>query len=230
MSKEYTPAIEGVKKTAMKVILVRHGETDWNKQRRIQGRTDVELNETGRKQGEALARALQLESVDAIYTSPLKRARETANLIARFHKAEVVALDGLREIDAGKIDGLTYEEIKSQYGDFLNKWLKDCTAVGPPGGSTLRELQDQVWSTFQEIMERRRQSKEDHHQQQEGVVVVVAHSFPIRLIICKALELELSKFWRLGLDLASICTLDFNPSNVVLLKLNDTCHLKDNLP
>jgi len=210
----------------MRIVLVRHGETDWNRQRRIQGISDLELNETGRRQAEALAQALKNEKVEAIYTSPLKRARDTAYLITRFHQVEVVALYGLRELDAGEVDGLTYEEMRIQYGDFLDRWIEDCTAVRPPGGCTLHELQDQAWSSIQEIIERQQEKMAEGAENEEGVVVVVAHFFPILSIICKALGLDLSECRRMRLDLASMCTLDFNPSRTVLVSLNDTCHLQ----
>ena len=139
----------------------------------------------------------------------------------------MVTLDGLRELDAGEVDGLTYEEMRSQYGDFLDKWMEDCTAVRPPGGCTLHELQDQVWAAIQEILKRKRQMIAGGGKNKIGVVIAVAHSFPIRLTICRALGLDLSEFRRLGLDLASICTLDFDPTRAVLVSLNDTCHLKE---
>ena len=211
----------------MRLILVRHGETDWNKQRRVQGLTDLELNATGRKQAEALAEALKDENIDAIYASPLKRARDTANAIGRYHQVEVVTLDGLREMDAGEVDGLTYDEMRSRYGDFLEKWIQDCTAVRPPGGCTLHELQDQVWAAIQEIVERERQRTADPGHEPNGVVVVVAHFFPILSILCRALGLDLSQCRRMKLDLASMCTLEFNPTRTVLVSMNDTCHLRE---
>ena len=103
----------------MKLILVRHGETDWNKQRRVQGLSNLGLNETGRKQADALAQVLRKEKVDAIYASPLRRARETAQAISRFHKVEVVTIDGLKELDVGEVDGMTYEEMKVHHSEFF---------------------------------------------------------------------------------------------------------------
>ena len=210
----------------MRIVLVRHGETEWNKLGRIQGISDLGLNETGRRQAKALAQALKNEMVEAIYTSPLKRARDTAYAIARHHQVEVVILFGLRELDAGEVDGLTYEEMRIQYGDFLERWITDCTAVRPPGGCTLHELQDQAWASIQEIIKRQHQMAAEGEENEKGVVVVVAHFFPILSILCKALGLDLSECRRMRLDLASMCTLDFNPSRTVLVSLNDTCHLQ----
>jgi broad specificity phosphatase PhoE len=210
----------------MKLILTRHGETDMNRLGRIQGISDLALNDTGERQAEALARALENEKVEAIYTSPLKRARDTAHAIGRYHQVEIVPLFGLRELDAGEVDGLTYEEMRTHYGDFLEKWVKDCTSVRPPGGCTLHELQDNAWAAIQEIIERQNQQIAQEEVSGKGVVIAVTHYFPILSIICKVLGLELSECRRMRLSLASMCTLDFNPPWTVLVSLNDTCHLK----
>ncbi|UCG83866.1 MAG: histidine phosphatase family protein [Dehalococcoidia bacterium] len=211
----------------MRLVLVRHGETDWNRARRIQGISDLEMNETGREQAEALARALRDEKVEAIYTSPLKRARDTAHAIGRHHQVEIVTLFGLRELDAGEVDGLTYKEMATQYGDFLEKWMSDCSSVRPPGGCTLPELQEQVWSAIEEILKRQLPRENNKQKDNEGVVLAVTHFFPILSIISRAIGLDLSECRRLRLDLASLCTLDFNPSRTVLVSFNDTCHLRE---
>ena len=211
----------------MRLVLVRHGETEWNKTRRIQGISDLEMNETGRAQAEALAQALRNEKVEAIYASPLKRARDTAQAIGRYHPVEIVTLSGLRELDAGEVDGMTYKEMAIHFGDFLEKWIKDCTSVRPPGGCTLPELQDQVWAAVEEIIERQRPGKPVRKTDKEGVVIAVTHFFPILSTICKALGLDLSECRRMRLDLGSMCTLDFNPSRAVLVSLNETCHLRE---
>lgn len=214
----------------MRLVLVRHGETDFNRQRRIQGRSDLELNERGRKQAERLAQALKSERVEAIYTSPLRRAFETAQLIAHFHHLEVATLDGLMELDAGEVDGLTYDEMATRHGDFLEKWTSDCTSVRPPGGCTLHELQDQTWGAIQEITRRHQRPTGEGEVTQGATVIAVAHFFPILSVACKVLGLDLSECRRLRLDLASITTLDFNPSRTVLASWNDTCHLKAESP
>lgn len=210
----------------MRLILARHGETEWNRQRRIQGRSDLELNERGVKQAEALAQALKNEKVGAVYTSPLRRARDTADIIARYHQVDVVGLLGLRELDAGEVDGLTYDEMAAQHGKFLVKWIKDCTSVRPPGGCTLGELQEQVWAAIEEILDRERNQPAGKDKGKK-VVVAVAHFFPILTILSKVLGLGLSECRRMKLDLASLTTLDFNPTGTVLVSFNDTCHLRE---
>ena len=213
----------------MRLVLARHGETEWNRLRRIQGLTDLEMNEKGRKQAGALSQAFSSQKVQAIYASPLKRARDTARLIAEPHGLEVLTLHGLRELDAGEVDGLTYEEMRTHYGDFFEKWMEDCSTVRPPGGCTLDELQERAWSAVQEILARHDQPSAEAGPREDGIIIAVTHFFPILSILCKALGLDLSECRRMRLDLASTCTLDFEPSRVVLVSMNNTCHLREYL-
>ena len=212
----------------MRLVLARHGETEWNRLRRIQGLSDLEMNERGRKQARALALALSNQKVQAIYTSPLRRARDTARLIAEPHGLDVAVLQGLREMDAGEIDGLTYEEMRDRYGDFFEKWMEDCSAVRPPGGCTLAEIQEHAWAAVQEILAKHRGLSSKKGATGEGVVVAVTHYFPILTVLCKSLKLGLSACRRMRLDLASTCTLDFEDSRVILVSMNNTCHLREN--
>ena len=210
----------------MRLVLVRHGATDWNQQRRVQGLSNLGLNETGKKQAEALAQALKNEKVDAIYTSPLRRAQETAYAINRFHQVEVVTLDGLKELDVGEVDGMTYDEMRSSHSEFFTKWMADFTAVRLPGGGTVPELRDQCCAAVKDIVEKQRTATGGKCSDEDRVVVAVTHFFPIMCIICDALGLDLINFRRFRLDVASMCTLDFNPERIVLVSFNDTCHLR----
>lgn len=212
----------------MRLILVRHGETEWNRLRRIQGISDVDLNETGREQAEALAQALKDSNVSAIYASPLKRAQDTAHAIGRHHAAEIVTLFGLREMDAGEVDGLTYKEMAARHGEFLEKWMMDCSSVRPPGGCTLPELQEQVWGAIEEIIRRERPREAEGKSPPKRVVVAVSHFFPILTTLCKVLGQSISECRRMRLDLASMCILDIEPARTVLVSMNDTCHLREN--
>jgi len=210
----------------MRLILVRHGQTEWNRLKRIQGISDQGLNEKGLKQAEAIAEVLKERNVTAIYASPLKRARDSALAIARHHDAEVVTLSGLREMDAGEVDGLTYAEMAARHGDFLEKWMRDCSSVTPPGGCSLPELQDRVWGAIQEIVERQAAREAVRKPEPGGVVVAVSHYFAILTTLCKVLGQSISESRRMRVDLASLCTLDFEPSRIVLVSMNDTCHLR----
>lgn len=200
----------------MRLILARHGETMWNRENRILGHTEIELTETGRKQAERLALALKDEKVTAIYTSPLRRARETADEIARFHQLEVLPDDALKELDAGELDGLTFDEVMERYGQFLQEWLRDTTSLKMPGGESVAELQERAWNAVERIVG-------DHP---DGVVVLVSHSFAIMSIIARALGMSLANFRRLRLGVASISILNFGKRGTSLVLFSDTCHLK----
>ena len=210
----------------MRLILVRHGATDWNQQRRIQGLSNLGLNETGRGQAEALAQSLKDVKVDAIYTSPLRRAQETARAISRFHQVEVVTLEGLKELDVGEVDGLTYDEMRLQHSEFFTKWMSDFTSVRLPGGGTVPELRDQCCATVQDIVKKQQPGRGEKCGDEDKVVVAVTHFFPIMCIICNTLGLDLLSSRRLRLDVASMCTLEFHPERAVLVSFNDTCHLR----
>jgi phosphoserine phosphatase len=211
----------------MRFILVRHGATEWNQQRRVQGLSNLGLNDTGKRQAEALAQALKNERVDAIYTSPLRRAQETAYAISRFHQVEVVTLDGLKELDVGEVDGMTYEDMRVHHREFFTKWMADFTAVRLPSGGTVPELRDQCCAAVKDILEEQRAGENCGNE--DKVVVAVTHFFPIMCIICDTLGLDLSYFRRFRLDVASMCTLDFNPERAVLISFNDTCHLREGI-
>lgn len=200
----------------MRLILVRHGETMWNRENRVLGHTEIDLSEKGLKQVERLALALQDEKVSAIYSSPLRRTRQTADQIARFHHLGVVTDDALKEVDAGELDGLTFQEMMERYGGFLEEWMKGLPSLKMPGGESIAELQERTWPAVERIVN-------DHP---DAVVILVSHSFALLSIILRALGMSLSNFRRLRLNLASISILNFGKRGTSLLLFNDTCHLK----
>jgi broad specificity phosphatase PhoE len=202
----------------MRLILVRHGETDWNRQLRMQGQSDIELNELGRRQVEALALALKEENIEAIYASPLRRALETAEAINRFHGVPIEVEEGLIEIDMGDIDEMTPEEVRVNYSSFWKQWVKaDLNSLRFPQGESFVELQERTWAAIEGI--NRRHSS--------GTVAVVSHYIAIVNIICRALGLSLPQFRRLSpLGAAAISILDFEKKGITLSLFNDTCHLK----
>lgn len=200
----------------VRLILVRHGVTQWNQENRALGRADIELNEEGRRQAQGLALALKGERVAAIYSSPLRRAVETAQAIVRFHQGEVKIDGAFIEMDAGELDGLTYEEMRDRYGGFLQEWIRDARSLAMPGGECLEDVQHRAWQGVERILK--------NHP--EDAVVVVSHNFTILCIICKALGLDLSQFRRLRLGLASISILNFGERGTALMLFNDTCHLQ----
>ncbi len=200
----------------MKLILVRHGETEWNHLHRMQGLTDLPLTETGRAQAEAIATALKNEAVEVIYSSPLKRALETARIINRFHQVEIIPVEELKELNVGQLEGLYAEEMKARYSDFFQAWTTDPASTRMPGGESLPEVQERVWSAVTQI----RQQNHLHP------VILVSHFFSLIALFCKLLDLRLSDFRKLYLGVGSISRVEFNEDKAKLLSFNDTCHLE----
>lgn len=202
----------------MLLYLIRHGETDWNTERKCQGFSDIPLNSTGHRQAEAIARHLSTTRLEAIYSSTLSRAYETALAIARYHDATVQTTDALRELNQGEFDGLTLSELVEKHGDFLEQWFRNPADLKIPGGESLREMQTRAASALEEITE--------NHS--DGNVVVVAHNLCNTALLCRIMNLNLNDFRRINQDVGAINVLEFGgrwPHPVVLC-LNDTCHLR----
>src|SRR5665648_1256562 len=109
----------------MKLILVRHGQTLWHREKRAQGVSDIELSNRGRAQAESLARSLQDERIDAIVSSSLKRALQTAEAINRFHRLPIEPEEDLIELNMGDFEGIIFKEMMKNHGDFLKRWAED---------------------------------------------------------------------------------------------------------
>lgn len=201
-----------------KLLLIRHGETAWNHDNRPQGVSDVPLNEVGRQQARLTARALAGEPLVGVYSSDLARARETAAAIAEIHQLPVQTDPRLREMDQGVFEGAPIEQVREQYGEWLQTWLLDPANVRMPGGETLGEVQARAWAAIEAI-------QAVHH---SGVVAVVAHNFTNVTIICKQLNLDLAFFRRIRVGLASISAIEYGRWPA-LVRLNDTHHLRDRL-
>ncbi len=205
----------------MNLILVRHGETQYNAEGRVLGRGGPGLNQRGRDQAAAAAGALSARvlsdgAIAAIYSSPLPRAAETAERISRELDVPVRTEDSLAEMDVGKLEGLTSGEMRTQYPDLMAMWDRDPSSVQMPDGESLAQLQQRVWQVAQTIL--------GHHV--EDSVVVVSHNFSIVALLCRVLELPLAGFRRLRVGLGSLSTVDMRPDRCRLVHLNDACHLE----
>jgi broad specificity phosphatase PhoE len=150
------------------LLLVRHGETDWNRERRFQGHADPPLNDKGREQAHALAAELTGEGIELVYTSDLARARETAEIVAARLGADVLPLRDLREIDVGEWEGLTWPEIEERYPEGARSW--HARGYGWESGETYEQLGERVVAALRRIAA-------DHPSQR---VLVVGHGGTIR--------------------------------------------------
>ncbi len=210
----------------LQVILVRHGETDWNMSWRIQGgNSDTQLNEAGEEQAEGLALRLKQERIKAIYSSPLKRALDTALVIASYHQLEVQIELALKELNVGELEGVPVSLVGKRLDELLTTPARDEIQVGAGenvwtklqhiGGEPLEELQQRAWGTIQRIVNRH----------SDGVIVVVSHYFVLLTIICAVLNLPLSQLGRLRLGAGSISTVVFDEPVPRLILFGDSCHL-----
>lgn len=201
----------------MRLILVRHGETESNRERLALGREDVPLNEKGRRQAAALVFSLAASPVAAVYASPLRRAVETARPLAGALRLEVRTDEDLIEMDVGDMEGLSPQAMREQYGDFLREWVSPRVGtLRMPGGESLQDVQDRAWAAVERLRGRH----------PEGTVVAVTHNFTIHAILCRALGLPLASFRRLRHDLAAKAVLEVRDDRAVIISLNDTCHLE----
>jgi alpha-ribazole phosphatase len=197
----------------MRLLLVRHGETDYNRQWRFQGRTDLGLNRAGRQQAERLRQRLFVEPLDVVYTSSLKRAVATANIIARGRGVRVVPCENLAEIDFGKFEGLTYDEIVKSYPD----WKPDDFNFTAYGGESLEQLARRIMAFENEL---RGDNPADAN------ILIVAHSGSLCVLLCWLLGIDIKKWLRFRLAPASLTVVENFGQRPVLTLLNDVSHLK----
>lgn len=201
------------------LILIRHGVTDWNEQQKYIGSTDLNLSKKGIAQARAISNALKNEPLTAIYSSEFKRALQTAEIIAENHNLKINVLPGLNEIDFGKWEGLTFNQIDNEWPNFFERWV---TGEGglPPDGESIEAFKNRVKDALNRIIAQN--SKESR------TVVIVAHAGTIKQIICHLLGLDFSEMWRISQDSGAISKIDlYNDGKNVLTLLNDTCHLNE---
>jgi broad specificity phosphatase PhoE len=194
------------------ILLARHGQSVSNAIRRFQGSQDVELSELGARQAAALARVLQSRPVAAVYTSPLARARRTAEIAAAGTDVPVTPVDDLRELCLGEWEGRTVEEIRALPGDPYAQWVRDPVACLPPGGEPLADVQARVVRAIGEIARAHPNGRQ---------VLVVCHGGVISAYLAHCLGLSLSSIWRLTVSNASLT--EVRPPRVH--SVNNTRHL-----
>jgi len=199
-----------------RVVLVRHGETEWNRVERFRGRTDIELNETGRQQARAVAQRLSSWQMEAIYSSPLKRALQTARPIAQACGLKVQALDPIIDIDYGDCAGLSPEEFSTTHPDLFEKWRDAPQGMRFPRGESLDDVRRRAWPAVEEVCATH----------EDGTVILLSHVVVNRVLICAALGVGNSSFWKIGQDNAAINIIEAGQGGYRLLLLNDTCHLE----
>jgi len=207
------------------IILVRHGHTIFNEQGRYQGQMDTELSQTGLKQAAAVARRLQRENISAVYSSDLRRAGQTARIIARACDAgDVIYRADLRERRFGAWEGSTLDEIMIEYPELARQWLERRSDVRPPNGETFAELRSRAAKSLECIRAQERMDNPEVDSPAK-VIVVVSHGGLIRALLTDILNMHPKPGVRLRVDNGSITRIAFSDRSTVIVCLNDTSHL-----
>lgn len=201
-----------------KIILVRHGQTEWNRVERFRGQADVPLNETGVAQAEATGQRVAAEwQPVAVYASPLSRAVRTAEAIASRLGLPVQPHPDLIDINYGQWQGLTPDEVRQRWPEELDAWHNTPRRARIPGGETLDELRDRAMAAVRALAAR--------HEGQ--TIALVAHTVVNRVILLAVLGLDNDRFWRLRQDTCAVNVFEVDGDVFTLALLNDTCHLRN---
>lgn len=199
-----------------RLLLVRHGETEWNRQKRHQGQKDIPLNEFGRQQVSALSRRLKTEPINALYTSDLCRAWETAKTISiNFSKLVIVKDARLREMNFGEWEGLTWSEIREKDPSVVENWSNYLAEKGPPGGENLFRFSNRIRNFSDEIIK-------SHPNE---TILLVAHGGTMMVLICLLLGHPIERYWQFRIEKASLSDICVYPEGAIINRLNDTSHL-----
>ena len=183
---------------------------------RFRGRADLALDDTGRRQAEAAAVRLKSEHVTAICSSPLKRALETAGIIAKQLNISVQPLEGLIDIDFGSWQGLSPEEAAQQDSELYKKWLEHPHLVHFPKGESLDIVRQRVLAAVNELAS----------QHVDQTVILVSHTVVCRVLMCAMLGLDNSHFWQVRQDVNAINIFELRDGVPLVISVNDTCHLR----
>jgi probable phosphoglycerate mutase len=198
-------------------ILVRHGQTEWNRVERFRGRADVPLDEVGRAQAAATGQRVAAEwQPVAVYSSPLSRAMDTARAIAGHSSLTVQPHPGLADIDYGEWQGLTPEEARARWPEETDAWYHRPQLARIPAGESLDDLRARGFLAVAELAAR--------HTRQ--TIVLVGHTVVNRVILLGVLGLGNERFWRLRQDTCAINVFEEQDGDYTLVSLNDTCHLR----
>jgi broad specificity phosphatase PhoE len=201
------------------IILVRHGQTAWNRDVRFRGQADLPLDDRGLEEAKATGCYLaQRWPADAVYASPLRRALKTAEAIARARGLTAQPFEGLLDISFGAWQGHSPDEVAALYPALLQAWWEAPHTVQIPEGESLDDVKDRVVAGLHQVIERHRGQ----------TVALVGHSVVNRVLLCAVLGLGNEHFWRLRQDTCAVNVFEADERGTfTIVLLNDTCHLQD---
>ncbi|MFC1799957.1 histidine phosphatase family protein [Candidatus Eisenbacteria bacterium] len=198
----------------MLMFLVRHAESTWNRQKKIQGQRDPQLSPYGTKEAKLLAKRFKGLEFEAVYSSPLKRAQGTARAIVG-KRAEVQCIEELTEINLGEWEGRTLNQIRRKFGDSFDRWAVSPSKVQVPGGEDFKEFKKRVGKVMRGIERKHR----------EGNVLVVCHGGVISTYATTLLNLPPDDVWCLTVKNASLTIVEIGLDIRKLITFNDISHL-----
>jgi len=196
-----------------KLILIRHGKTDYTEKQKYCGHENIPLNNSGVEQANRLRVRLKRMKIDTVYASDLSRASQTAEIA--FPKRRILKRARLREIDFGQFSGFTFEQVGRMYPDIYKAWLNNPADARIPDGESLAGFAKRINDCFERICK----------QNPKRAVAIVAHGGPIRIILLSLLKKGLEKFWDIEQHAAAINIAEFKNGMPKILKINDTSYL-----
>ncbi len=202
----------------MQIYVIRHGETEWNKEEIFRGRKDIPLNETGKRQAEWVGFYFSEKRIDRLVSSPLARAMQTAEPIGKATGAAVEPMEEFTDINFGIWEGLPLREVEERYPSDLKLWRESPEKLWIEGGEGLSMVRERISDGFGKIA-----SGED------GAIAVATHRVICKLIVLHFLRIENEHFWDIKFDPGSITLLELKDGKPTLVFSNDRCHLKQEL-
>lgn len=199
-----------------KVYLLRHGRTAWNKDKIFRGRADVPLDEHGLAQAKCVAQALKGIEIGRIYSSPLSRAVQTAEPVAACKQLPLNEVPEFLDIDYGQWTSKADEQVRQLFPELYQQWLIQPEQVHFPDGEDLAGVRYRAFAKLEKLAA----------EADEQSILMVTHRVVLKVLLCSAMEMGLSKFWQVQVDTASLSVLGFEQGGLKLLLLNDTCHLR----
>ena len=200
-----------------KLLLVRHGITEYNSNRRFAGYSDIEMSSAGYRQVEGLRDRLADEKIDAVYSSDLKRAVVTAETISSGRNVDIVTCPELREINYGDAEGLTFQEISRLYTEVAELITNFSLRLEFPGGESFEGFIARTTEFFNRLQQ--------HIPEQ--TILIVSHSGPLRVLLCHLLGIDQSHWRNFRIDNASLSIVETYPQRAIISLLNDTSHLRE---
>lgn len=203
----------------MKIMLVRHGETYWNASGKIQGRSDIELSPTGIEQARILAEFCPFERADAVYSSDLKRAKRTAEILAEKFGLSVQSVPELREVSFGDWEGNNFDNLQKTEPENVEKFFKRPDELKIPNGETFAELQARAMVGLKKIIAA-------HANDENSQIIIGAHGAVNRAILCAILDIPLRKMWAISQFNTAVNILRVDDGAFTVDLVNSTAHLE----